>query len=161
VQELSSDGLRLIGEPTVVLQPSGTGYEALVEGAWITAHEGRYYLWYSGDACCGAEAHYAVMVARSDSPLGPFDRDPDNPILEANETFDAPGHLSTIRGPDGNDWMIYHAMVRPETSFRSLFLDRIDWVDDWPVVNDGHGPSQCSANAPHDPPFIRLPICGR
>ena len=32
--------------------------------------------------------------------------------------------------------MMYHAMVMPDTSFRSLFLDRIDWVDGWPVVND-------------------------
>ena len=67
--------------------------------------------------------------------------------------------ISTIGGPDGNDWMIYHAMVRPDTSFRSLFLDRIDWVDGWPVVNDGNGPSHCSPEAPHDP-LPRLPVCG-
>ena len=159
VQELSDDGLHVIGEPTEILQPSGGTYEGLVEGAWVTVHEGLYYLWYSGDACCGAEAHYAVLVARSDSAVGPYVRNPDNPILEANETFDAPGHISAIGGPDGNDWMIYHAMVRPDTSFRSLFLDRIDWVDGWPVVNDGNGPSQCSPEAPHDP-LPRLPVCG-
>jgi arabinan endo-1,5-alpha-L-arabinosidase len=160
VQELSADGLQVVGEPAQVLQPSGAEYEALVEGAWVTVHEGLYYLWYSGDTCCGAEAHYAVMVARSESAFGPYARNPDNPILEANEAFDAPGHLSTVRGPDGNEWMLYHAMVRPETSFRSLFLDRIDWVDGWPVVNGGNGPSQCSTDAPHDPPLPRLPICG-
>lgn len=160
VQELSADGLRLVGEPSEVLQPSASRYEGLVEGAWVSVHEGLYYLWYSGDACCGDEAHYAVMVARSESPFGPYARNPDNPILEANDMFDAPGHLSTVRGPDGNDWMIYHAMVRPDTTFRLLFLDLIDWVDGWPVVNDAHGPSQCSTEAPHDPPLPRLPVCG-
>ena len=159
-QELSADGLNLVGEPMEVLHASTGEYEGLIEGAWITVHEGLYYLWYSGDACCGAEAHYAVMVARSESPLGPFTRNPDNPILGANEQFDAPGHHATIQGPDGNDWILYHAMVRPETTFRSLFLDRVDWVDGWPVINGGNGPSRCSTDAPHDPPIPRLPLCG-
>ena len=32
-----------------------------------------YYLFYSGDNCCGPKAHYAVMVARSRSATGPFE----------------------------------------------------------------------------------------
>jgi arabinan endo-1,5-alpha-L-arabinosidase len=159
-QELSADGLSVVGEPIEVLSASGAEYEGLVEGAWITEHDGMYYLLYSGDACCGPEAHYAVMAARSESPFGPFRRDPSNPILAANERFNAPGHHSVIKGPDGSDWILYHAMVRPETSFRSLMLDRIDWVDGWPVINGGNGPSDCSADAPHDPPIPRLPVCG-
>jgi arabinan endo-1,5-alpha-L-arabinosidase len=150
-QELSDDGLRVIGEPVEVLARSADEYEGLVEGAWVTEHDGLFYLLYSGDACCGEDAHYAVMAARAEDPLGPYTRDPANPILAANERFDAPGHHATIRGPDGADWMLYHAMDRAEGStFRFLFLDRIDWVDGWPVINGGNGPSDCSPDAPHD-----------
>ena len=159
-QELTPDGLGLVGKPIAVLHRSTGEYEGLIEGAWVTVHDGTYYLIYSGDACCGQDAHYALMVARSESPFGPYTRNPDNPILEANERFDAPGHHATIQGPDGDDWIVYHAMVRPETSFRSLFLDRIDWIDGWPVINGGNGPSGCSTNAPHDPAIPRLPVCG-
>jgi arabinan endo-1,5-alpha-L-arabinosidase len=63
VQELSPDGLSLEAEPAEVLRPSVGEYESLIEGAWLTVHDGLFYLWYSGDACCGPEAHYAVMVA--------------------------------------------------------------------------------------------------
>jgi arabinan endo-1,5-alpha-L-arabinosidase len=91
------------------------------------------------------------MVARSDDPLGPYTRDPDNPILAANAAFEAPGHNATIRGPDGTDWILYHGMQRGEGStFRFLFLDRMDWVDGWPVINGGSGPSTCSGDAPGD-----------
>ena len=49
-------------------------YENLVEGAWLQKHGNFYYLYYSGDNCCGENAHYAVMVARSESPTGPFEK---------------------------------------------------------------------------------------
>jgi arabinan endo-1,5-alpha-L-arabinosidase len=104
-QELSADGLGVVGEPVEVLRRSADEYEGLIEGAWVTEHDGRYYLLYSGDACCGEDAHYAVMAARSDTPLGPFRRNPANPILAANELFNAPGHHAAIVGPDGADWI--------------------------------------------------------
>jgi arabinan endo-1,5-alpha-L-arabinosidase len=150
-QELSENGLKVVGAPVEVLARSTGEYESLIEGAWVIEHEDAFYLFYSGDACCGADAHYAVMVARSDDPLGPYTRDPDNPILAANAAFEAPGHNATIRGPDGTDWILYHGMQRGEGStFRFLFLDRMDWVDGWPVINGGSGPSTCSGDAPGD-----------
>jgi arabinan endo-1,5-alpha-L-arabinosidase len=112
-------------------------------------HGPYYYLMYSGGACCGSEAHYAVLVARGSSPLGPFERYQGNPILAANEDFNAPGHHATIQDDAGRDWILYHAMDRDDvTNVRYLFLDRIEWVDGWPVVNDGEGPSAESGEAP-------------
>jgi arabinan endo-1,5-alpha-L-arabinosidase len=149
VQELSDDGLSLVGERQGLLSPTGTGYESLVEGAWLLERGGFFYLMYSGDACCGADAHYAVMVARSSSPTGPFERDPANPILAANEEYLAPGHSATVRDADGRDWIVYHAMIAGDfTNYRYLFIDPIEWVDGWPVVNGGAGPSVESDIAP-------------
>jgi arabinan endo-1,5-alpha-L-arabinosidase len=149
VQELSSDGLSLVGEPTDLLFPSGREYEGLVEGAWVLRRGPFFYLMYSGDACCGMEAHYAVLVARSVSPTGPFERAPGNPILAANGRFNAPGHNATIRDDAGRDWIVYHAMIRGDfTNYRYLFIDAIDWVDGWPVVNGGTGPSAGADEAP-------------
>jgi arabinan endo-1,5-alpha-L-arabinosidase len=149
VQELSDDGLSLVGKPKDLLFPSGRSYEGLVEGAWVLRRGRFFYLFYSGDACCGSNAHYAVMVARSTSPTGPFRRDPGNPILAANGRFPAPGHNATIRDEQGRDWIVYHAMIRGDfTNYRYLFLDPIDWAKGWPTVNRGHGPSAASDQAP-------------
>lgn len=149
-QELSSDGMELVGEPVELLSPlDSEEYDGLIEGAWMMHHGPYYYLMYSGGACCGTDAHYAVLVARGRSPLGPFQRYGSNPILAANEAFNAPGHHATIQDDAGQDWILYHAMDRDDvTNVRFLFLDRIEWVDGWPVVNDGNGPSSESQDAP-------------
>ena len=149
-QELSPDGMDLVGEPVDLLSPlASQEYEGLIEGAWMMRNGQHYYLMYSGGACCGPEAHYAVLVARGSSPLGPFERYAANPILEANEEFNAPGHHATIRDDAGQDWIVYHAMDRDDiTNVRFMFLDRIEWVDGWPVVNEGNGPSSEFDDAP-------------
>ncbi len=149
VQRLSDDGLALEGKRKDVLAPSDAPYEGLVEAAWVLRRGPYFYLMYSGDACCGEGAHYAVMVARSKSPTGPFERAPDNPILAANEEFNAPGHNATIRDLGGRDWIVYHSMIRGDfTNYRYLFIDPIDWVDGWPVINDGTGPSAEAGEGP-------------
>jgi len=145
-QRLSPDGLEVVGEPVPVLEAFERGYEELVEGAWVLFRDGFYYLMYSGDACCEPDPHYAVMVARSTSPLGPFEKFEDNPILEANKRYLAPGHNATIRDDAGRDWIVYHAFVRTDISARrQLFIDPIDWENGWPVINGGRGPAASQA----------------
>ena len=90
-QRLAGDGLSVVGKRHELLHPSDKiDYESLIEGAWMVRHGRYHYLLYSGDACCFEEAHYAVGVARATSPLGPFTRSPDNPILARNAAFWAP-----------------------------------------------------------------------
>jgi serine/threonine protein kinase len=144
VQQLSSDGTTLVGDARAVLAPSsGTGYEGLVEGPSLIRHTGFYYLFYSGNRCCGRKAHYAVLVARSRSPMGPFARSATNPIIAANDYFNAPGHGTVFQDKSGADFILYHAMERSDANFaRYLMLDRIRWRSGWPVVNGGNGPSR-------------------
>ena len=156
VQQLSDDGLRVVGKAKELLQPSDADYESLIEGPWLIEHGDYFYLFYSGDACCHPGPHYAVLVARSKSPLGPFEKYEGNPILESTDNFYAPGHNATVRDDSNRDWILYHAYVGDqdevflgeESNSRDLLLDPIEWRDGWPVINDGQGPSLSSRVAP-------------
>ena len=139
-----------------------TKYERLVEGAWVTHRAPWYYLYYSGDACCGVRAHYAVLVARSRSAMGPFETlasatgKPRSVIVESTPSWFAPGHNSVVRDAKGDDWMFYHAVdprnpKRPaarETNTRRVMLaDRIVYRDGWPVLLNG-APSSTPQSSP-------------
>ena len=154
VQELSID--RLSFQPntvpiSVLIPERGRPYEGLLEGAWVVYREEFYYLFTSGDACCGEAANYAVMVARSTSPTGSFEKLGDangsksSVILEANEIWTAPGHNAILTDASGQDWIFYHAInardpghndVVPNDDYypRVLLMDPITYVDGWPQI---------------------------
>ena len=74
---------------SVVFPGKEIQYSKLIEGAWVDYNDGKYYLYYSGDNCCDKEPLYAVMVARSKSPTGPFQKLADvkkSPILPYNSS---------------------------------------------------------------------------
>ncbi len=141
-------------------------YQKLVEGSWVVRRNGWYYLFYSGDNCCGDKAHYAVQVARSRAATGPFETlaqatgQPGSAILVRNDRWLAPGHNSVVTDAAGHDWLAYHAIsVRKKTfvavnneqedSRRVLLLDRLEYVDGWPRVVPNHGtPSVEAVPAP-------------
>lgn len=154
VARLSSTGTRVIGKATAIVYPvpEQGKYGGLVEGAWVLTHAGFYYLMYSVGDCCSENANYSVFVARSRSPLGPFDQGPDNPILAANSHFWAVGHNATVQDGSGQDWIVYHARLRSSPSDdRDLMLDRIIWKNGWPTVNAGGGPTWQPQPAPARP----------
>ena len=153
VQELASDRLSFApdSKPVDLIWPNPVEGEfpRLVEAAWAVHRDGFYYLFYSGDNCCGPHAHYGVMVARSDSATGPFETleeakgVPHSLVLEKNHRWLAPGHNCVVADKAGQLWMLYHAidekMPRQRqddeiNSRRILLMDRIEWRDGWPYV---------------------------
>jgi arabinan endo-1,5-alpha-L-arabinosidase len=161
VQDLASDwisflpGSRPIDLVAVNPADEPANYQRLVEGAWVALRDGWYYLFYSGDNCCGPNAHYAVMVARSRSATGPFETLAEatgaasSAILERRDIWIAPGHNSVIEDSRGEHWMLYHAVDsrRPRSTStadvntrRVMLIDRIVWRDGWPRI-EGDGPS--------------------
>jgi arabinan endo-1,5-alpha-L-arabinosidase len=164
VQELGPDRVSFAaGSRPVELVPTirtedPREYRRLVEGAWVIRRGGWYYLFFSGDNCCGPKAHYALMVARSRSVTGPFEVRP-RPlylVVEADERWIAPGHNSVVTDDRGNDWILYHAVDRrrPRTKAtdevntrRVMLLDRLVWPDGWPEVA-GKRPSSEPQPAP-------------
>lgn len=148
VRELEQDGINFKeGSVAIdVIQPvhhdSPDNYENLVEGAWVIKKDDFYYLFYSGDNCCGDQAHYAVMVARSKSPTGPFEKyknkEGNSVILKENGTWHAPGHNSLIRDDVGMYWMAYHAIdADAPDDGRKMLIDKVIWKEGWPRINDG------------------------
>jgi arabinan endo-1,5-alpha-L-arabinosidase len=149
-RELDRDRTRFLPDaPAIELLPADDAlpYHSLIEGAWVMLHDGRYYLFYSGDRCCTKEPRYAVMVARSASATGPFDQRR-GAVLERSEAWLAPGHNSVIADEQGTPWMLYHAyQVGRAERGRLMLIDRIEWQDGWPTVRDGR-PSAGQTVAP-------------
>ncbi len=155
VRELDSSRLHFApgSQAIPVVYPGlDASYNILVEGAWVVLRDGFYYLFYSGDNCCGPDAHYAVMVARARSATGPFTRlgqangTGSSAILEAQGRWNAPGHNSVVTDRAGVDWMFYHAIDREKPTLdaatradrRVMLMDRIEYVDGWPRIAGGH-----------------------
>ncbi|MFC7667371.1 family 43 glycosylhydrolase [Hymenobacter humi] len=144
-----------------IIYPSGTDdpddYHRLIEASWVHLRDGWYYLFFSGDNCCGPHAHYAVLVARARHATGPYETyaaataNPHAALLVANDHWRAPGNNSVVTDAAGQDWLAYHAIdVRQPTfdaiddsegySRRVLLLDKLEYADGWPVVKH-HSPS--------------------
>ena len=153
VRELAPDRMSFApgSEPIDLVWPNPVKGEfpRLVEASWVTHHDGHFYLFYSGDNCCGPDAHYGVMVARSKSAMGPFETleeargVPHSLMLFKSERWLAPGHNCVVTDKAGETWMVYHAIDvnRPRqrqedeiNSRRILLIDRIDWRDGWPHI---------------------------
>jgi arabinan endo-1,5-alpha-L-arabinosidase len=153
VQELAEDRMSFApgSEPTDLIWPNPKkgAFPRLVEASWLIRHDEHYYLFYSGDNCCGPDAEYGVMVARSKSATGPFETleqakgVPHSLMLFKSERWLAPGHNTIVTDKAGDVWIVYHAIDvnRPRqrqedeiNSRRILLIDKIEWKDGWPYV---------------------------
>ena len=116
--ELDAQTLNPIGKPVALFNSNkeiygwerkgdynNQGGNPWIEGSWMTKHNGRYYLQYSGP---GTEfKSYSDGVYVSDKPLGPFTLANHNPVSYKPEGFVAgAGHSSTFQDKYGNYWHI-------------------------------------------------------
>ncbi|AIE85692.1 glycoside hydrolase family 43 protein [Fimbriimonas ginsengisoli] len=105
---------------------------------------GMYYLMLAEG---GTELGHMESIARSDSPWGPFEPCPSNPILtHRHRTYDDPiqtvGHADLVEAPDGSWWAVLLG-IRPVPSYpvvhhlgRETFLAPVAWENGWPIVGD-------------------------
>jgi xylan 1,4-beta-xylosidase len=152
-QKLSPDGTKLVGARKELLRNNPTTWEGgVVEGAFVVRRGEWFYLFYSGNACCGRRCNYALGVARARKLLGPWEKNPANPILAENKLWQCPGHGSIVTEKGGRDYLLYHAYRNTEAAFRigrEALLDEVKWeTNGWPSINEGKGPS---ATAPRPP----------
>jgi len=172
VRELAADGLAFApgSEATVIVTPrlatDYASYGYLIEGSWVHYRAGWYYLFYSGDNCCGPDARYAVLVARARQATGPYETlaqatGTAGTILTESARWLAPGHNSLITDAAGQDWLLYHAIDREQPTFdaindeqgysrRVMLLDKVTYDEQgWPQVGTpSMGPKPAPVVAP-------------
>ena len=130
---------KLLSTPQLIW--SGTG-GAHPEGPHLYKIAGRYYLM---TAEGGTEYGHMATIARSDTPWGPWEACPRNPILSHRSTtspIQATGHADLVEAHDGSWWLVCLG-VRPQPATklhhlgRETFLAPVTWNEDgWPRVGD-------------------------
>ena len=143
--ELKPDFSGVIGQPVLLLRPPAklSDKQAQWESLSVTAHEANrrwtegsvtfkkdnlYYIMYSANHFGGQ--HYAIGYATSASPLGPFKKSADNPILAKNidkgGVVTGTGHNSIAYSPDGKEmFCVYHGRTAKTGDERVVFIDRM------------------------------------
>lgn len=161
-RRLSADGLHTDPASETPIA-SANRYEATA----VVRHGEYYYLFVSAGECCnGSLSGYGVLTGRATNILGPYtDRDGvsllasevgGTPVLSANgNRWIGAGGGTAFTDAAGQDWLLYHAVDRTDPYFagstatkRPALLDRLDWIDGWPVVHGGSGPSDTPQQAP-------------
>lgn len=114
------------------------------EGPHLYKHGNYYYLLIAES---GTESHHAMTIARSQSIAGPYEGNPNNPImthrfLGENYPVQNVGHGDFVKSFDGN-WYFVCLGSRKFKGYvntgRETFIGRVVWEDDWPVLNPGVG----------------------
>ena len=162
VTRLSDDGRTAVGQPTMV------AIDNKFEGAYAVHRGGWWYLVASTANCCaGPTTGYSVQVGRSRDITGPYvdkqgvpltaSRAGGTPTLMQNgNRWIGTGHNAVATDVRGQDWIVYHAIDRADPYLdgtdgineRPMLLDRLDWVDGWPAVRAGAGPSETQSEGP-------------
>lgn len=83
------------------------------EGPFLHVRQGKYYLsWSEYDT---RDPRYSVAYGTSESPLGPFTKGPENPILRQAGAVKGAGHHSIVKMPGTDEWVIaYHRFRIPD-----------------------------------------------
>lgn len=150
VLPLSADLLRATGPRKELFTLSqawehGTQFST-VEGPFMVKHGALYWLFYSGNDW---QHDYAVGVATARSPLGPFTKYPNNPILHNVRGVTGPGGGSLFQDARGSWWLAYHAWTGgpgyDAGGVRNLRIDPLRWRGDTASVR---GPTTDTEPAP-------------
>lgn len=114
------------------------------EGPHIYKKDGWYYLLISEG---GTEHAHMITIARSKDIYGPYESNPDNPILThcnflgQSSPIQGTGHADIVQAPDGSWWLVCLAF-RPQSGMnhltgRETYLAPVSWDEgQWPIVND-------------------------
>ncbi len=163
--ELKSDFSGVIGKPVLLLRPpvklndkqaeweslsvtTGEVNRRWTEGSVTFKKAGIYYIMYSANHFGGA--HYAVGYGTSSSPLGPFKKAENNPVLQKNTqkggTVSGTGHNSIAYSPDGKEmFCVYHGRTSKTGEERVVFIDRMEVKNGKITV---HGPTTTPQKLP-------------
>jgi beta-xylosidase len=114
-----------------------------IEAPYVRMHRGKYYCFYSGSNW--QTRTYGVDYAVSSHVTGPYTGQGHSArvLHGVPGHVRGPGHHSIVAGPDGNDWVVYHAWNEALT-VRQMCIDPLHWTGEGPRVS----PSWKASRAP-------------
>lgn len=152
--EMNPDFTGVIGEPVLLLRPPvkmndpQAAWESLsvtskevnrrwTEGSFIFKKGYTYYMMYSANFFGGQ--NYAVGYATAKSPLGPFVKAANNPVLQKNTAsggiVTGTGHNSITYSPDGKTMLcVYHGRTNKTGNERVVFIDKMEVTKDGKLI---------------------------
>ncbi|MFC0875365.1 family 43 glycosylhydrolase [Saccharicrinis sp. FJH2] len=143
---LSKDGMSISGE----IKHSYDGWEIprdwsvecfCMEGPKLVKHGKYYYLTVAEGGTAGPPTGHMVISARSESPLGPWENSPYNPVLRAqtkDEKWGSVGHGTVFEDAEGKWWIVFHGYEHEHYNMgRQTLLLPIEWTSDgWYRIPD-------------------------
>jgi beta-xylosidase len=155
--ELKPDFSGVTGEPVMLLRPpvgmkdkqaewesrSVTSKEVArrwTEGSVTFKKGDTYYMMYSANYFGGK--NYAVGYATAKSPLGPYAKASNNPVLEKNiekgGIVTGTGHNSITYSPDGKEmFCVYHGRTAATGDDRVVFIDWMKILENGTLIVEG------------------------
>lgn len=128
-----------------------TFLDPFIEGAWMTKHNGKYYLQYGAP---GTEfSGYADGVLVGDSPLGPFTPQSDPLSMKVGGFIRGAGHGATFRDNFNNYWHVSTGII----SVKNTFERRIGI---WPAGFDKDGLMYCNTAFGDYPTYLPSSLDG-
>ena len=118
IMRFSERRMRAVGVPTELLHPTRPWERGVTEGPSLVRRDGRYVLFYAGGHCCGPPCAYAEGIARSRHLLGPYVKDPRNPLLRAGGPWKCPGHGTLVDLGSRGVFILHHAQPAGDPLFR-------------------------------------------
>ena len=126
-----ADDLTVSEDDTFCIKPSqpweGTQWN---EAPTVFKRGKTYFMMYSAN--CYVDSHYTVGYATAPSPLGPWTKAAENPILRNNPEVSGPGHNAIIDSPDGKElFALYHThQLLTGGAKRQLAIDPIRVIEE-------------------------------
>ena len=116
------------------------------EAPHIYKKDGWYYLLIAEG---GTEMAHSLTIARSRDIYGPYEANPDNPILTNCRVagqylqIQGTGHGDFVQAPDGSWWIVFLAFRNYGGAYhhigRETCLAPVEWKQgEWPVINGGN-----------------------
>lgn len=132
-QELSADGLSLLGDPARLLDARAGWEGELIEGPSMVVTPEAYLLFYSANAW--DSEHYAIGWATCESVSGPCRRETDGPWMSSTNFARGPGGQEFFSAL-GDVWMVYHGWESGDIDMlgaqRRLYVEVVDVADGEP-----------------------------
>ena len=134
-QPLNEARTALTGEKKELFRNTETWEGNLVEGVSMVRHDDYFYAFYAANGCCGRTCTHGTGVARTKNLLGPWEKNPRNPIMTATEAWKCPGH-GTATQLNNRWYLLHHAYAAGsfENVGRQGLLTEFTWnADNWPA----------------------------